>query len=115
MINNNTRRWRRTTITRRDGTIFIPPDNWSLIDLQTGIAVAQLYKDRGYQDRPSWRVICRSMNEDGELRDSIMTWYENPTVAKEYAEAQTGGMKYFIKRKRTKEEILGRPPKKSPS
>ena len=53
MININTRRWRRTTITRRDGTIFIPPDNWSLIDLQTGIAVAQLYKDTGYQDRPS--------------------------------------------------------------
>ena len=112
MINNNTRRWRRTTFTRRDGTIFIPPDNWSLIDLQTGIAVAQLYKDTGYLGRPSWRVICRSMNENDELRDSIMTWYENPTVAKEYAEAQTGGMKYFIKRKITNEEILGRPPKK---
>jgi hypothetical protein len=113
MINNNTRRWHRTTITRRDGSIFIPSDNWSLIDLQTGIAVAQLYKDTGYQGLSSWRVICRSMNEDGELRDSIMTWYENPTVAREYAEGQTGDLKYLIKRKRTKEQILGRPPKRS--
>jgi len=114
MTSNHIRRWRRTTTTRRDGSIVILPDNWSLIDLETGLAVAQLYRDTGYQGRPSWRVICRSMTEEGELRDSIMTWYENPTVAREYAEGQTGGLKYLIKRKRTKEEILGRPPKRPP-
>ena len=88
------------------------PDNWSLIDEETGIAVAQLYKDKGYQDKPAWRIIGRPMNEDGELKDSIMTWMEDPTKAREYAEGQTNGMRYVIKRKRTKEEILGRPPKK---
>jgi hypothetical protein len=41
-----------------------------------------------------------------------MTCYEDPTVAKKYAEGQTGGLKYTFKRKRTKEEILGRPPKR---
>jgi len=49
------------------------PDNWSLIYLETGVAVAQLYKDTGYEDRPAWRVICRSMNEDGKPKDDIMT------------------------------------------
>jgi hypothetical protein len=113
MTNNQCRRWCRTTATHRDGSIVILSENWSLIDLETGLAVAQLYKDTGYQGRPNWRVICRSMTEDGELRDSIMTWYENPTVAREYAEGQTGDLEYLIKRKRTKEQILGRPPKRS--
>lgn len=52
------------------------------------------------------------MNEEGELKDSIMTWYEDPTVAKKYGEGQTGGLRYKMKRKRTKEEILGGPPKR---
>jgi hypothetical protein len=46
------------------------------------------------------------MNEEGELKDAIMTWMEDPTKAREYAEAQTGGMNYKFKRKRNKEEIL---------
>ena len=52
------------------------------------------------------------MNEEGELKDVIMTWIEDPTKAREYAEGQTNGIRYVVKRKRTKEEILGRPPKK---
>ena len=81
------RKWRHTTVTHRDGTLHILKDNWSLFDLPTGLAVAQLRLDTGYQDRPAWRVICRSMNEEGELKDSLMTWMENPTKAREYAEA----------------------------
>jgi len=101
------RKWRRTAV-ERYGKLISLPDNWSLIDEATGVAVAQLYKDTGYEDRPAWRVICRSMNEDGELKDVIMTWIEDPTKAREYAEGQTNGMRYVIKRKRTKEEILAR-------
>ena len=41
-----------------------------------------MYADTGYQDRPAWRVICRTINDEGVLADSIMTWYEDPTVAK---------------------------------
>jgi hypothetical protein len=52
------------------------------------------------------------MNEEGELKDSLMTWMENPTKAREYAEAQTGSFNYRFKRKLTKEEILGRTPKR---
>lgn len=100
------RRWRRTTVTRRDGTLSSLPDNWSLIDLETGVAVAQLRLDTGYLDRPAWRVICRRVNEEGELKDVIMTWIEDPTIAREYAEGQTNGMRNVLKRKRTKEEIL---------
>ncbi len=112
MTNNPEFKWRRTILTRRDGTVVPLSDNWSLIHLPTGLAVAQLRLDTGYQDRPAWRVICRSMNEEGELKDSLMTWMENPTKAREYAEAQTCGLNYRFKRKRTKEEILGRPPKR---
>ena len=111
-MNDSIRKWRRTTVTRHDGSLHILKDNWSLIDAPTGLAVAQMYLDTGYQDRPAWRVICRTMSEEGILKDSIMTWYEDPTVAKKYAEGQTVGLKYSFKRKRTKEEILGRPPKR---
>ena len=52
------------------------------------------------------------MNEEGELKDVIMTWIEDPTKACEYAQGQTNGMRYVVKRKRTKEKILGRPAKK---
>jgi len=76
------------TVTQRDGTLAPLSDNWSLIDLETGIAVAQLKLDTGYQDRPAWRVICRSMNEEGQLKDVIMTWIEDPTKAREYAEGR---------------------------
>jgi hypothetical protein len=49
------------------------------------------------------------MNEEGELKNVIITWIEDPTKALEYAEGKTNGMRYVVKRKRTKEEILGRP------
>ena len=104
--------WHRTVVTRRDGTLVPLSDNWSLIDVESGIAVAQMYLDTGYQDRPARRVICRTINDEGVLADSIMTWYEDPTVAKKYAKAQIGGLRYKIKRKRTKEEILRRSLKK---
>ncbi len=109
--NNPDRIWRRTIVTRKDGTIAPLPDNWSLIDIPTGIAVAQLRRDTGYQDRPTWRVICRSLDQDGVLIDRIMTWIDDPTQARQYCEAQTYDLMYKIKRKRTTEEILGRPPR----
>ena len=85
MSSHPTRKWRRTIVTQRDGTVVPLSDSWSLIDLETDVAVAQLYKDPGYEDRPAWRVICRSMNEDGQLKDVMMTWIEDPTKAREYA------------------------------
>ena len=103
------RKWRRTIVTERDGTLVLLHDNWSPIDLETDVAVTQLKLDTRYQDRPAWRVICRSVNEEGELKNVIITWIEDPTKALEYAEGKTNGMRYVVKRKRTKEEILGRP------
>jgi hypothetical protein len=44
MSSNPEFKWRRTTITRRDGTVVPLPDNWSLIHLPTGLAVAQISK-----------------------------------------------------------------------
>jgi hypothetical protein len=43
------------------------------------------------------------------LKDNIAGWEENPTKAREFVEGQTFGLNYAVKRKRTKEEILGRP------
>ncbi len=51
--------------------------------------------------------VCRSMVE-GELKDSIAGWFKTGKQAKEFAEAQTQGQYYVVKRKRTKEEILRR-------
>lgn len=47
MMANNNRLWRRTAVTRRDGKLVPLPENWSLIDVETGIAVAQMYLDTG--------------------------------------------------------------------
>ena len=46
------------------------------------------------------------------LKDNIAGWEENPTKSLTFVEGQTIGLKYDVKRKRTKEEILGRPPKR---
>ena len=88
MSSNSSRKRRRNTIIQRDGTLAPLPDNGSLIDLPTGAAVAQLYKDIGYEDRPAWRVICRSMNEEGELKDVMMSWIEDPIETQEYIEVE---------------------------
>jgi hypothetical protein len=37
-----------------DGSLSPIPDSLTLIDLETGVAVTQLYKDTGYQDRLVW-------------------------------------------------------------
>ena len=99
-------------MTRRDGTVVPLPDNWSLIHLPTGLAVAQISKGTSFQDRNGWNYVIRSMSEDCVLKDNIAGWEENPTKAREFVEGQTFGLKYDFKRKRTKEEILGRPPKR---
>ena len=105
MSSNPSRKWRRNTITQRDGTLAPLPDNGSLIDLPTGAAVAQLYKNIGYEDRPAWRVICRSMNEEGELKDVMMSWIEDPIETQEYIEVERDRIHLVTKRKRTKEEF----------
>jgi len=97
---------------RRDGTVVPLPDNWSLIHLPTGLAVAQISKGTSFQDRNGWNYVIRSMSEDCVLKDNIAGWEENPTKAREFVEGQTFGLKYDFKRKRTKEEILGRSPKR---
>ena len=51
------------------------------------------------------------MSESGILTDSISGWSENPTEAREFVKGQTFGLRYEIRRKRTKEEILARPQK----
>jgi hypothetical protein len=58
MSRHANRKWRHTTVIKLDRTLAPFPDNWSLIDRETGIAVAQLTLDTGYQERPAWRVIC---------------------------------------------------------
>jgi hypothetical protein len=112
MTKNPEFKWRRTTVTRRDGAIVPLPDNWSLIHLSTGLAVAQISKGTSYHDSNGWNYVIRSMSEDGILRDNMSGWEENPTKAREFIEAQIFGLNYAVKRKRTKEEILGRPPKR---
>ena len=109
MSSNPEFKWRRTTITRRDGTVIPLPDDWSLIHLPTGLAVAQISKGTSYHDRHGWNYVIRSMSEDCVLKDNIAGWEENPTKAREFVEGQTFGLNYAVKRKRTKEEILGRP------
>jgi len=111
MSSNPEFKWRRTTITRRDGTIVPLPDNWSLIHLPTGLPVARISKGTSYHDCTGWNYVIRSMSEDGVLKDSIAGWSENPTEAREFVEGQMLGLRYEIRRKRTKEEILGRPQK----
>jgi hypothetical protein len=105
-------KWRRTTVTRRDRTVISPPDDWSLIHLPTGLGVAQIIKGTSYHDRNGWNYVIRSMSEDGVLKDSITGWSENPTESRAFVEGQTFGLRYVIHKKRTKEEILGRPPRK---
>jgi hypothetical protein len=73
------------------------------------LAVAQISKGTSYHDRHGWNYVIRSMSEDCVLKDNIAGWEENPTKAREFIEGQTFGLKYDVKRKRTKEEILGRP------
>jgi len=68
-------------------------------------------KGTSYRDSTGWNYVIRSMSEDGVLKDSIAGWSENPTEAREFVKGQTFGLKYAIHKKRTKEEILGRPPK----
>jgi hypothetical protein len=45
------------------------------------------------------------MNEEGELKDVIMTWVQDPTKAREYAEGQTNGMRYVIRREGQKKRF----------
>ena len=112
MANHPEFKWRRTTVTRRDGTIAPLPDNWSLIHMPTGLAVAQISKGKSYYDKDGWDFVIMSMSEDGVLKDHIAGRQENPSEARKFIEAQTFGLRYEIRRKRTKEEILGRPPKR---
>lgn len=93
------RKWRRMAI-ERNGRLVPLPDNWSLLDAETGFPVAQIYAERG-----GWRYITRSIR-DNELIDAISGWKESGEDAKEYCKAQTSGLNYRIQRKRTKEEIL---------
>ena len=54
-----------------------------------------------------WRCVCRSVDSN-ELKDSIMGWLKTGMQAKEFAETQTQGQYYVVRRKRTMEEILRR-------
>lgn len=90
--------WRRTAI-ERNGCLVPLPDDWSLIDAASGLAIARINAEPD--------GVCRSIIE-GELKDSVMAWFKTGKEAKDYAEAQTGGQHYVVQRKRTKAEILRR-------
>ena len=94
--------WRRTAI-ERNGPLAPLPDDWSLIDAASGLAIARIYAEPD----GSWRCVCRSIIE-GELRDGITGRFKTGKEAKDYAEAQTSGHHYVVRRKRTKAEILRR-------
>jgi hypothetical protein len=76
-------------------------DNWSLIDEETGFAIAQIYKERNGK----WSYIIRVIR-DGELIDNMTGGNATGPEAKEHCQAQTGGIPYRVERKRTKAEIL---------
>ena len=94
--------WRRTTI-ERHGRLVPLPDDWSLIDAASGLAIARIHAEPG----GGWRCVCRSIIE-GELKDGITARFNTGKEAKVYAEAQTCGKHYVVQRKRTKAEILRR-------
>ena len=94
--------WRRTAI-ERNGRLAPLPDDWSLIDAASGLAIARIHAEPD----GGWRCVCRSIIE-GELEGSIMAWFKTGKEAKDYAEAQTGGHHYVLQRKKTKAEILRR-------
>ncbi len=70
---------------------------------------SQRPRHRPYYAEPdgSWRCVCRSVDSN-EPKDSIMGWFKTGKESKEFAEAQTQGQYYVVKRKRTKAEILRR-------
>jgi hypothetical protein len=98
-------------MTCRDWTVAPLLNDWSLIHLPTGLAVAQIRKGKSYHYRNGWNYVIRSVSEDGVLKDNIAGWEENPTKAREFVEGQTFGLRYIVPNKRTKEEIFGRPAK----
>jgi hypothetical protein len=94
--------WRRTAI-ERNGRLVPLPDDWSLWDAASGLAIARIHADPDGR----WRCVCRSVDST-KLKDSIMGWFKTGKQAKEFAEAQTQGQYYVVKSKRTKAEILRR-------
>ena len=96
------RTWRRTA-TARNGRLAPLPNDWSLLDAASGLAIARIHAEPD----GDWCCVCRSIIER-ELKDSIMAWFKTGKEAKDYAEAQTGGQNYVLQRKRTKAEILRR-------
>ena len=94
------RKWRRTAV-MRNGKLQPLSDNWSLIDEETGLAIAQIYKERNGM----WSYIIRSL-QDGKLIDNMMGGNATGPEAKEHCQAQTSGLLYLVERKRTKAEIL---------
>jgi hypothetical protein len=93
------RKWRRTAV-ERNGRLVPLSDDWSLIDEDSGFAIARIWAERR-----GWSWIVRTLRDD-ELRDSLMGWFKTGPEAREYCEGQTSGLNYKIRPKRTKEEIL---------
>ncbi len=96
------RTWRRTAIAR-NGRLAPLPDDWSLWDAASGLAIARI----NAEPDGGWRCVSLSVDSN-ELKDSITGWFKTGKQAKEFAEAQTQGQYYVVKRKRTKAEILRR-------
>lgn len=77
------------------------PNDWSLYDAESGFEIARI------NQRPNglWDFVVRAVR-DNELQDVIAGGNKTGPEAKQYCEAQTGGCRYLIERKRTKAEIL---------
>ena len=60
------RTWRRTA-TDRNGRLVPLPDDWSLWDPASGLAIARIHAEPD----GGWRCVCRSVDSN-ELKDSIM-------------------------------------------
>lgn len=88
------RKWRRTSVTRKsDGAIVPIPDDWSLVH-SSGAVIARIYKDK---DRWCAKVL---MAQDGELRDTIMAWFNEGKEAREYCESRTDGVEPILPKQR---------------
>ena len=62
--------WHRTA-SERNGRLVPLPDDWSLIDAASGLAIARIRAE----PVSGWRCVCRSIIE-GELKESIMAWFK---------------------------------------
>ena len=85
--------WRRTAVDR-NGRLVPLPDDWSLMDPASGLAIARIHTEPD----GGWRCVCRSSVE-GALKDSIMAWFKTGKTKHVLTQLETA---WFLKEGRTR-------------